>query len=315
MDNAQDAQELAATKIQAQFRGKKARKKVEEKRSHGLLLLQTVHDANNEGDEDGNDFKDAIDMDFVQNEALMGLEQMVRKIGKAFNALTKRTQKDYAALREELEVQFKEELAEIEMRAELRVNAADARAAAAEARADAVERAVAALTEEQLASKASIGDLTHELKSLASRMEIRFEEQHRVAELDRQTAEKQRTRVLAHDKLFDDVQWRLKMLEESRDAVELKLQAEVNGACSMAQHATAQFDSLQRELHYKYSDASLATARNIDEFEKRWVSDTRQQKQSHADLRREIAELREGIRDSVNEGVRLAMTTRAYGKT
>ena len=30
---------------------------------------------------------------------------------------------------------------------------------------------------------------------------------------------------------------------------------------------------------------------------------------------REIAELREGIRDSVNEGVRLAMTTRAYGKT
>ena len=305
--------EMAATKIQARFRGKQARvevkkKRVEkEKRSQGMLLLQTVHNANEEGDEDGDDLRDAIDMDFVQNEALMSLEQMVRKIGKAFNSLVKQTDERYQALKVDLETEFREQLAANETRAAKRVNAAEARAAAAEARAETAERSVAAMAEEHIASKASIRDLTHELKSLASRTEIRFEEQHRLAEVEQQAAEKQRIRVLAHDKLFEDVQWRLKMLEESRDAVALSLQSEVNGASIMAQQASSQFDNLQRELHHKFSDVKLSTARSIDQFEKQWESDARQQKQSHADLRREIAELRESISGSVNERVRLAM--------
>ena len=238
------------------------------------------------------DLRASLDVDLVQNEALLALKGMIRTVTKEQEVLKKRLRTVQAAVTS----QNDEQLEKIEA-AQQATAEAERRALAAERRAAAAEAAVANVSIEHNAQLKELSRLADDVRQLqrdcvrgADLEEIR---QHAAREDD--ARQKFRHSVATHEKLLESLEWRVKMAEQTIRDVQLKVQGEVSAAAASAQHAALQVEALQRELHHKYFASDATAARQIGALELRWEAEAAYRKQHDADTSRELLALREAV--------------------
>ena len=249
-----------------------------------------LHALREDADSD-DDIRDVIDMDFVQNQALLSLEDMVKKLGKGFKALNRIVRENREIMKDDQEA-FRNDV----QRAENRATSAEGRADAAEARAAAAEAKMVVLSKDFMDATNSIKDLTAQIHDLTRRVEQRHEEHRRLADQEAEARGADRARAAVQGKLLDTLEWRLQVMEEAQRASEAKLSRDVSDAQAIAHHAATRYESLQRELHHKFAESTMSTTRQIDTLERGRDGDASRQKQREAELHRQLAEIDERLR-------------------
>ena len=283
----------SATQIEANAREKKpsSRANRQQHQQHledAVSWVRVINEAEEMDSDD--DLRECIDMDLLQNEALLTLDHMVKQMAKGFKALDSK----FRTLRDNSESQFEETFRQ-QAKALSRADEAEARAAVAEA-------AVALLTEEQLESKRVITHLSDELNSLKSRLQQQTDDNARQNRENKETESRQLYRIAAFQKQFDTLEWRLDVIEQNHAAAQQRLRSDLAGITAAAQHASHQVGQLEHELQCKFSAAQAAPTKHIVSLERKLELEASERKRRDAQVDDELTRFCDALKYSATRG-------------
>ena len=264
--------------------------------------LRMVSELQNEDE----DYKDAIDVDYIQNEALLALELRVKEATLRHKSL----KKELRALQQSVVARDKDRDKDLDRR--LDTAEALARQQADELRSeieDAMTRSVAAgeaaraeiarLAADQERAMARLAEqLTVEHNALRKQLDAaaqRSAEREREA---REAAHRMGEQLSTHGSLLRSLDDRLASLTQSHDTAHANLRGEIAVVADVATHALSQFTKLQRELRIRFDEVHGAGSRQLSALERRWQADVAERTQREARLSSELTALR-GALDEV----------------